>query len=159
MDMDAKKKLLRWIPSGLYVVGVKAGDEVHAFTGSWMSQASMKPPCIMLGVRKDTRSFNMIKDSKVLSISYIRKENAKTLENFFKPVPQNGDRLGEFPFFKRRTGTPILEEALGFLECEVKHIIDDYGDHAAVIAEVIEAELREDVAPLVMSDTPWKYGG
>jgi len=159
MDMDAKKKLLRWIPSGLYVVGVKSGEEVHAFTGSWMSQASMKPPCVMLGVRKDARSLQMMKDAKVLTINYIAKENAKTLENFFKPVPQNGNRLGDFPFSKGKTGAPILEEAIGHLECEVKHIIDDFGDHAAVIAEVIEAHIKEDAIPIVMADTPWKYGG
>jgi len=159
MDLEAKKKLLRWIPCGLYVVGVKSGNEVHAFTGSWFSQASMKPPCIMLGVRTDARSYEMIKQTKVLAVSYIRKENAKTIEHFFKPVKRDENRLGGYSFFTGKTGAPILEEAIGYLDCEVKSIAEGFGDHACVIAEVIDAQLKEDTPPIILSDTPWKYGG
>jgi len=46
------------------------------------------------------------------------------------------------------------------LECEVKHIADGFGDHTAVIAEVIHAEVKDpDAKVMVLSDTPWHYGG
>lgn len=159
MDAAAKRKLLRHIPCGLYVVGVKSGGELHGFTGSWVSQISMDPPCIVIGVRADSKSFEMIKSGKVLTVNYIRKENKATLEHFFKPPALSGNRLGTFPFTTGKTGAPILEEAVGFLECEVRKVVDGFGDHAAVIAEVIEAFVKDDVAPLIMSDTPWHYGG
>lgn len=159
MNPEAKKRLLRYIPSGLYVVGVKSGAEKHAFTGSWLSQVSMKPPCVMLGVRKDSKSLQMMKDDKVFVINYISKENQKTLEHFFKPTKADGDRLGDFPYATGKTGAPILNEAIGFLECEVKNVVDDFGDHAIVVGEVIDADVKSEGPPLLMSDTPWHYGG
>ena len=83
MDLEAKKKLLRRIPTGLYVVGLRHGDERHAFTASWLSQASMKPPCVMVGVRTDSHSFGMMKEGKVFSVNFIRKADKATLEHFF----------------------------------------------------------------------------
>lgn len=160
MDPESKKKLLRHIPSGLYVIGLSRDGEHHAFTGSFLSQMSLKPPGIMTAVRKESKSFEILSQSKVFTVNFIHKDRRATLEHFFKPATsREGNRLGSFPCRTGKTGAPILDEAIGHLECEVRSIADSFGDHAVVIAEVVDAVVREDVAPLIMSDTPWHYGG
>lgn len=159
MDLTAKKKLLRLIPNGLYVVGVKSGNKLHAFTGSWLSQISMEPPCIVMGVRKDSRALKMMKQDRVFSVNYIRKGNRDTISHFFKPVQQADNKLGHYHFHTDVTGAPILDESIGFLECRINKVLSGFGDHAAVIGEVVNAKLKEDVLPIVMTDTPWHYGG
>ncbi len=158
MNEEAKKKVLRQIPYGLYVIGVKSGDVCHGFTGSWFSQCSMKPPRVMLGVRCGTYSLDMIKEGKVFSVNFLAKKDKKILEQFFKPVPSSGSRFGELGFSLKKTGAPVLNDAVSYLECEVKDIFES-GDHSIVIGEVVEAEAVKDEAPLIMSDTPWHYGG
>ena len=158
MDETAKKNILRKIPYGLYVIGVKDGVSHHAFTGSWFSQCSMKPPRVMLGVRQGTQSLEMLRQGRVFSVNWLAKEDQKILEQFFKPTPSSGNRFGELTYQLKKTGAPILDDALAFLECEVVHIYDA-GDHSIVIGEVINAESVRDEAPLIMSDTPWHYGG
>ena len=158
MNEDAKKNILRKIPYGLYVVGVKGQGSHHAFTGSWLSQCSMKPPKIMLGVRHGTHSLDMIKESHVFSINFLAKADRKILEQFFKPTPASGNRFGDLSFDLKRTDTPILSAAIAYLECEVDQILDP-GDHSIVIGNILEAEVLKDEAPLVMGDTPWHYGG
>ncbi len=158
MNEEAKKKILRQIPYGLYVIGVKDGEGHHAFTGSWFSQCSMKPPRVMLGVRHGTHSLEMVKQGKVFSVNWLAKDDKKVLEQFFKPTPSSGNRFGELTYQLFKTGTPVLDKALSFLECEVVSI-QEAGDHSIVIGEVVNAEQRADTSPLVMSDTPWHYGG
>ncbi|MBI4353017.1 MAG: flavin reductase [Candidatus Omnitrophica bacterium] len=158
MNEESKRKILRQIPYGLYVVGVKGKDSQHAFTGSWLSQCSMKPPCVMLGVRQGTHSLDLIKEGRVFSINFLAKGDRKVMEQFFKPVPASGNRFGDVSYTLRRTGAPILDRAVGFLECEVRQIVEA-GDHSVVIGEVVEAEAVKEEPPLVMSDTPWHYGG
>jgi flavin reductase (DIM6/NTAB) family NADH-FMN oxidoreductase RutF len=158
MNEDAKKKILRRIPYGLYVVGVKNGADFHAFTGSWLSQCSMKPPRVMLGVRHGTHSLDMIRQGKVFTVNFLAKSDAKVLEQFFKPAPAAGNRFGDLTFGVKKTGAPVLDKSLAYLECEVR-AIHEAGDHSIVIGEVIEAEVLDDSAPLVMADTPWHYGG
>lgn len=159
MNQDAKKKLLRYIPNGLFVIGVKSDKKLHAFTGSWVTQISMKPPAIVIGVRKDSRAIRILRKGKVFTLNYIRKENKDTLAHFFKPVVHEGNRLGHYHFHTDATGAPILDEAIGYLECRVKKIMSNFGDHAVVIGEIVNAKIKEDLPPLILSDTPWHYGG
>ena len=158
MDRETRKTVLRKIPYGLYVIGVKRGEEVNAFTGSWFSQTSMEPPLVMLGVSKKSLSLEMIRASKVFSVNFLLKSQQELAEHFIKPASRLGNKFGDVPFTVGRTGTPILDSVPYYLECEVREIAEG-GDHAVVIGEVVEAGLRRDGQPLVMSDTPWHYGG
>ena len=162
MDEEAKKTLLRSIPSGLYVIGVKAGDRLHGFTGSWVSQISMKPPAIILGVRDKSHSLGIIRDGRVISVNFFRKDQQELVATFFKAIDHEGDRLEKYSYHTGKTGAPLIDDAMGYLECEVTSIVDGFGDHAAVIAEVVDAEIKPDHknnSPLIMSDTRWHYGG
>ena len=158
MNEEAKKNILKKIPYGLYVIGVKDKNSQHAFTGSWLSQCSMKPPRIMLGVRHGAHSLEMIKEGKAFSVNFMAKKDKKIFEQFFKTPPSNGNRFGDLEFSLKKTRTPILKDAVAYLECEVKNIFET-GDHSIVIGEVVEAEITKDEPPLIMSDTPWHYGG
>ena len=152
MDETAKKNILRKIPYGLYVIGVKDGADHHAFTGSWFSQCSMKPPRVMLGVRHGTHSLELLKQGKVFSVNWLAKDDKKVLEQFFKPTPSSGNRFGELSYQLKKTGTPILDKALAYLECEVV-MVHEAGDHTVVIGEIVNAEERSPDAPLV---TAWR---
>lgn len=158
MNEEAKKKILRKIPYGLYVVGVTADGMHHAFTGSWLSQCSLKPPCVMLGVRHHTRSLEMLQTSGAFSVNWLGKSDQKIFEQFFKSTPADGNRFGGLTFRLGKTQTPLLDKAIASIECQVRHLTDA-GDHTVVIAEVVAAELHSDEPPFVMSDTPWHYGG
>ena len=158
MNEEAKRRILRQIPYGLYVIGLKDGDSHHAFTGSWLSQCSLKPPRVMLGVRCGTHSLDLLQKSKVFSVNFLPKSEKKILEQFFRLAPPIGNRFGEVRYHVKKTGTPILDSAAGYLECEVRHVFEA-GDHSIVVGEVIEAEILKEDSPLVMSDTPWHYGG
>ncbi|MBI2094796.1 MAG: flavin reductase [Candidatus Omnitrophica bacterium] len=158
MNEEAKKNILRKIPYGLYVIGVCDGSLHHAFTGSWLSQCSMKPPRVMLGVRHATHSLEMIEKARVFSVNFVAKSDRKILEQFFKATPSAGNRFGELTFQLKKTNAPILDRAIAYLECEVKEIVNA-GDHSVVIGEVVEAGVVKEEPTLVMGDTPWHYGG
>src|SRR3989338_8582269 len=136
MDRDTRKTVLRKIPYGLYVIGVKRGNEVNAFTGSWLSQASMNPPMVMLGVEKKSTSLSMMREEKVFSINFLLKSQKNLAEHFVKQAHHVENKFGDVPFTLGRTGTPILDSAPYYVECEVREIAEG-GDHAVVIGEVV----------------------
>ncbi|MCC6446309.1 MAG: flavin reductase [Armatimonadetes bacterium] len=158
MDEQAKKTALRKIPYGLYVVGVTSGSEVNAFTASWLSQCSFQPPLLMMAVKAGTSSHTMIRESKVFAVNLLGKDQKKLAEHFTRPVSRIGNKFGEVAFRTEVTGAPVLEEAIGNLECEVRHFLEG-GDHSIVVAEVIAASVREDAELLDLEETGWHYGG
>ena len=158
MDEQAKKKVLRMVTYGLYVVGTRDDASVHAFTGTWFSQASFKPPLVMLGVSGDGRSAHMIKESRVFSVNILGQGQKDIAQNFFKcPEPKDGT-FGSIAYDIGSNGCPLLREAPAFLECKVIELVEK-GDHLVVIGEITEAGVKKEMSPLPLSDTPWKYGG
>ena len=159
MDLQAKKVVLRKIPHGVYVAGVRNGAELNAFTATWLTQVSFTPPLIALGVKKDSGSFEMIKQGGVFSVNLLGKEQKSIAEHFVKPASVVGEKLKGVRYTTGKTGAPLLEEAIAYLECEVREIANEHGDHAVVIGEVVEAKVRRDEPALTLLDTGWHYGG
>ncbi|NJK40655.1 MAG: flavin reductase family protein [Acaryochloridaceae cyanobacterium SU_2_1] len=159
LDEKAKRTLLRNIPHPLNICGVKEGDQVNGFTLSWMTQASFKPPLIAIGVRQDSRSHAMLKASQVFAVSFLEVTQQTLAEAFFKPQEQVGNKFGEVEFYLgEATGCPIITEALGYIECQVKGSLEE-GDHSLFVGEVIAAAQHRQGQPLWLKDTPWQYGG
>jgi flavin reductase (DIM6/NTAB) family NADH-FMN oxidoreductase RutF len=159
MDLQAKKISLRKIPHGVYIVGVKQDSELNAFTATWLTQVSFTPPLVALGIKKDSHSFEMIKHDRVFSVNLLGKGQKPIAEHFVRPASVVGEKLKDVRYRPGKTGTPVLEEAIAYFECEVREIANEQGDHAVVIGEVIEAGVRKDEPALTLMDTGWHYGG
>ena len=158
MDKEVKKKLLRKIPYGLYILGLRDGEKVHGMVGSWVSQCSFEPPLLMLGMKKGSYSHKMLDHNPFFSVNFPKKEQRKLVEGFFRPYEVKENKFGEVPFHLGKNGAPVLDDTLGHFECKAKQIILG-GDHDIVMAEIIDAEIIADLPNLLMSDTPWHYGG
>jgi flavin reductase (DIM6/NTAB) family NADH-FMN oxidoreductase RutF len=159
LDEKAKKTLLRYIPHPINVCGVKDGDEVNGFTLSWTTQASFKPPSIVIGVKQDSRSHAMIEASSVFAVSFLEKSQQSIAETFFQPQRRVENRFGQHEFYLGdATGCPILKEALGYVECRVNGSLKG-GDHTIFLGEVVGAQLHREGEPLWLKDTGWQYGG
>jgi flavin reductase (DIM6/NTAB) family NADH-FMN oxidoreductase RutF len=159
MDLQAKKVALRKIPHGVYIVGTKQEAHLNAFTATWFTQVSFTPPLVALGVRRDSHSFTMIQQSGVFSVNLLGKDHKPLAERFVKPAAAGEDKLKDIRYRVGATGTPLLEDAIAYVECEVRELANAQGDHALVIGEVVEAGVRQDGPALTLADTGWHYGG
>lgn len=107
--------MLRKIPHGIYICGVKEGDEINGFTISWLMQSSFKPPQIVNCVNKNHTSHQMIKNSGVFAISFLDKEQQDLAKKFFQPLRRVGNRFEDVEFYTGETGCPIISESLGYV--------------------------------------------
>ena len=158
LDQKAKKSLLRTLPYGLYACSCAAGDDVNVFAASWVSQCSFEPPLLMIAVRRDSYSHELIRRGGVFALNLIRKSDQQVVVRFFKTVRRDGNKLGDVPFHVGKTGSPVLDIALGVLECEVVHL-HEAGDHSVVIGKIVSAERFCEETPLICSDTTFHYSG
>ena len=57
------------------------------------------------------------------------------------------------------TGVPVFDDAIAWMECEVRQS-HDLGTHTLFVGEVVDAGVNDDEArAAAMSDTRMKYGG
>jgi len=159
LNEEAKKKMLRKIPHGLYVCGTKDGDEVNGFTASWVMQASFTPPLVVNCIKNDSKSHEMVKASKVFALSILEDGQKEMAQNFFKPLRRVGNKFEEIEFeLGEETGCPIIKDSLGYVECKVVGSVE-HGDHTVFVGEVIGAGEHREGKPLLLESTGWNYGG
>ncbi|MGE5620329.1 MAG: flavin reductase family protein [Sphingomonadaceae bacterium] len=160
MDAEAKKKALRSITYGLYVLGAADGDEVAAATVTWLSQASFNPPLIMAALKKDSHLHDLILRTRTFTANTVGEGQKEIAAAFFRGARQERGRLNGHAFERGpATGGPLLTDLPFWLEARLTDVVDR-GDHTVVVAEVIEAGVRDPNAmPLSLRDTEWNYGG
>ncbi|GIU70515.1 MAG: flavin reductase [Candidatus Woesearchaeota archaeon] len=160
MEEQIKKKVLRMISYGLYILTVKTveKEEIAAGTINWLSQCSFKPPLVMVGVKKDSNTYRLLQESKHFTINILGKDQKNIAQAFFGPTKIENQKLNNYEYYITDSNGVVLKDCPSFFECDVKHIYDE-GDHAVVIGEVVEAGLHREDEPLYMLTTGWFYGG
>ena len=167
MNLDAKKTALRMIPDGIYVLTPKAGEgTVAAATVNWVTQSAFSPPLVVVGVKTDSGTYALLKSTGIFTLNMLGKDSKGLAFTFFKPAVLEGGKLSGQDFHNGHNGLPILNAAIGAVECKVTSIVEQ-GDHHIVVGEVVEAHLpnavtgRPDAAILEMKDLGENvfYGG
>ncbi len=160
MDLEAKKTVLRQFPYGLYAVTVAHGGEEHGMTANWVSQAAFEPPMIVVAVENTSKTIDLIRDAHHFGINVLQqgqRELAGKLGRSSEQAPQKlkGIKTKPGPV----AGTPMLTDALGWVECRVVATLPS-GDHTLVLGEVVAAGVEHpDAKSLTLQETGFKYSG
>lgn len=145
MDAEAKKTVLRMIPYGLYILTSKnEAGEIGAATVSWVTQASFQPPLVAIGVKADSSSHGIIKESGLFALNMLRDGQGDIASTFIKETQVDGGTISGEPYHPGSTGVPILDNAQGVLECRLVNTIEK-GDHSVFVGEIVEASLSEGI--------------
>ncbi|MGF1486960.1 MAG: flavin reductase family protein [Prochloraceae cyanobacterium] len=159
LDEKAKKTMLLKIPHGLYICGVKDGDNMNGFTVSWLMQSSFKPPAIVNCVKQDSGSHEMLKKTGVFAISFLEDTQKDLAAKFFRPQSRVGNKFEDVEFYEgEATGCPIISDSLGYVECKVIGSVEE-GDHTVFVGEVIGSRVHREGKQIRLEDTGWQYGG
>ncbi len=158
MDEDAKKKALRMIPYGLFILTSKNGDDVASGTVNWVTQSSFKPPLVAVAIKADSHPYGVVRASGSFALNVLGQDQKDIAQAFFMSVKPEGNKLGPVTFRLGTTGSPIINESPAFWECRVVGVNEE-GDHHVFIGEVVEAGVQGEGQTLLLRDTSWNYGG
>jgi flavin reductase (DIM6/NTAB) family NADH-FMN oxidoreductase RutF len=141
MDPTAKKTALRMIPYGLYVLTAAHRDgRVAAATVNWVTQASFEPPLVAVGVKADSGTHALIKETKAFALNVLGKGQGPLAFTFFKPAERKGDTISGESFRAGQTGAPILASTPAFIECTLEATVEQ-GDHSLFVGRVVDVGL------------------
>lgn len=159
LDIELINKVTWKIPNALALVGSRAGETRNAMTTSWITQVSMDPVLIGIGVDKDALTHRLITEGGSFSVNLWDAEDTKVFVKFSKPAVDDGASLNGRAVRAATTGAPVFDEALAWMDCHLRHHLD-LGTHTFFVGEVVDAVVNDDERrPASMNDTRMKYGG
>jgi len=159
MDPAIRRRALRMMSNGMYVMTSRSGERYGAATVTWVSQASFRPPLLMAAVRPESNVFACLRESGIAALHILGRGQLDVARRFFAPTRADDSGINGQAFHPGVTCAPILQDIPACVECRVLRIIDDLGDHALVVLEVVEARCGEAVPPLTIAESPWDYAG
>lgn len=162
-EYDKLRRRVLWtMPSGLYVVGSRAGERRNAMTLNWATQVSAEPKLLAIGVEKHALTHDLVAEGGVFSLCVLDREDRAAVRKFTKPVDVDpaASTMNGFAFHDGPTGAPILDMAVSWVDCRLHQQVD-LGDHTLFIGEIVDAGFQkgEETPVLRMEDTRMVYGG
>ena len=135
LDSDLDKALGR-ISGGLYIITAQKGEVSSAMLASWVTQASFKPLGLTIAVAKDRAIESMMHAGDKFVLNVLEEGNYQTLmRHFLKRFAPGADRFAGVKTQPATNGSPILTDALAYMECEVVSRME-LSDHHIVYAIV-----------------------
>ncbi|MBN3891881.1 MULTISPECIES: diflavin flavoprotein [unclassified Nostoc] len=131
------------IVGSLCVLTAKEGDRSSAMLASWVSQASFNPPGLTIAVAKERAVETLTHTGNKFVLNILKEGNHLGLmKHFLKPFGPGQDRFADVATGETESGSPILTDALAYLECSVQNRMES-GDHWLVYATVESGKLLD----------------
>jgi flavin reductase (DIM6/NTAB) family NADH-FMN oxidoreductase RutF len=148
VDSEQYRDALRHFPSGVTIVTLRAGEEVHGLTVSAFASVSPDPPLILIMIDHRHKAHGLLeKEGATFAVNVLCQDHVN-LSNRFAWV-KDEDRFAEGDWGDAVTGAPVLRDALAWLDCTI-HSRLVAGTHTIYVGEVQAAATpRQDCPPLV----------
>jgi flavin reductase (DIM6/NTAB) family NADH-FMN oxidoreductase RutF len=149
-------KTLGKMTYGIYVLTSFHKEEVNGMIASWVSQISYDPLLIMAAVHPNRYSHQLIEKSGCFALHVIDRQQTEFLARFKGPDPIS--KFASVQWERGKTGCPILNECMAYLECNVKASYTP-GNHTLFLGEVVGAQSFAEGTPFTSMDYNGVYLG
>jgi flavin reductase (DIM6/NTAB) family NADH-FMN oxidoreductase RutF len=165
-DFERHRRRVLWaLPTGLYLIGSRAGSEVNLMTANLVVQVCLEPKLVGVAIEATSVTAGLVTRGGAFSLSMLARSDKDIVRRFVKPVTEvewadDGSlvALAGHPVHQAGSaGLPILAAAVGYLVCALT-TQEALGSHTLFIGEVTGVG-GEPAEVLRMEDTRMHYGG
>jgi flavin reductase (DIM6/NTAB) family NADH-FMN oxidoreductase RutF len=144
---ELREAMRKWV-TGVSVVTVQVDGSLHGMTVGSLVSVSIDPPRIAITLGNQTRTHNMVQQSKEFGVSILGENQQLIAEHFSGMIPDQDERMASVTITRMVNNIPVIDDALGHLACRVVH---EYNMPASTlfVGEVLEARTCNNNLPLV----------
>jgi flavin reductase (DIM6/NTAB) family NADH-FMN oxidoreductase RutF len=165
-DLDRHRRRVLWaLPTGLYLIGSRDGDEVNLMTANLVVQVCLEPKLVGVAIEQASLTARLVGAGGGFTVSLLARTEREVVRRFVKPVTDmkrapdgavlalSGHPVTEVGPARR----PVLTSAAGYLDCRLT-TTEQLGSHTLCVGEVVGVG-GEPGEVLRMEDTRMHYGG
>lgn len=140
MTFDSKKqrRILGHFATGVTVVTTDGEAGSHGMTANAFASLSLDPPLVMVAVDRRATMLEFLEKNRCFAVNILRVDQETLSARFATPGPKD---FADLNLTRGVTGSPILADALAFLDCRVHEILPG-GDHAVFVGEILAGECQ-----------------
>jgi len=153
VEPQALRDAMSRFPTGVTVVSSVGPGGPAGATANAVASLSLEPPMMLACLDLGSRTLVAVEHARLFGVNFLRGDQADLAHRFSTkdPHPEKWDGVA----WRERAGTPMIDDALMWLACELRDIHDG-GDHAIVTGRVLELEANGAGIPLVFFDGEYR---
>jgi len=143
---DAKKmEAVGHIPSGLFIITTKDGDQIDGYLASWVQQVSFSPMVVALAISPSRPGYETLVSGKTFSINIVGDQETQYMRYFWNGYApeENPFKNGNIDYDLFEDGAVRIKDAKSAIECKFLSKAQP-GDHEVVFAEVTNSHVMNE---------------
>ena len=138
-DSKEQRRIMGKFATGVTVVSTSLGDTTWGMTANAITSLSLDPPLVLVAVGRDSQSHRNYKESGFFAVNILSASQESISTRFASTGPKD---FADLATKTAVTGAPILEGALGYVDCELVEILPG-GDHDIFIGKIVAGDAGE----------------
>jgi flavin reductase (DIM6/NTAB) family NADH-FMN oxidoreductase RutF len=155
IDSQSFRATLAQWASGVTIVTSHHNGLRVGITASTFSSLSLEPPRVVISVAKRLQTHQLIIESQAFAVNILSVTQQEWGMRFAGKVPEGQDRFSGIDIFTAETGSPLLPDVLGWLDCRLSAAFDG-GDHTIFVGEVLATNAVADGEPILYYNRQWR---
>jgi flavin reductase (DIM6/NTAB) family NADH-FMN oxidoreductase RutF len=136
------------VPSGLFILTARRGALETGMLTSWVQQCAFEPPHICVAIRRDRDIAGWLSDDSPFALNVLDDSQTDMIVHFGRGFAPNEAAFEGLDVERPDGGTPVLTEALAYLDCRVAGRCQA-GDHDLFLGRVVGGRLLNDGHPMI----------
>jgi flavin reductase (DIM6/NTAB) family NADH-FMN oxidoreductase RutF len=136
------------VPSGLFILTVRHGNDETGMLASWVQQCSFEPPQASCAVRRDRAVLAWLTPGAPFAINVLDEDQTDLLVHFGKGFELGQPAFNGLDVERPEGAAAVLLDALAYLDCRVAGRYAA-GDHELVIGRVVAGRVLSEGKPMV----------
>src|SRR6185437_3401526 len=151
MNITAVSALFAQLNPEIWLVTAQAEGQRGGLIATFVNQASIVPemPRMLVGLARQHHTRELIEQSNAFALHLLSEQHLDWVWRFGLQSGRGRDKLDVLPVRQGITGSPVLEDALGWLDCRVEARLDS-GDRTIYLAEVVQGGITNSAPPLTV---------
>jgi flavin reductase (DIM6/NTAB) family NADH-FMN oxidoreductase RutF len=145
-DLD---QALGLIPGGLFILTSHFEDRRAAVLVKWAQQCSSNPPMVMFAMSKGLAIEPLIRDSHCFVLCQISADDRFLIRKFLYMQQAGEDPLVTMMTSTAPSGSPIVDRAMSYLDCQVVRHIELESDFRIYVGQVQSGAVLHLAAPAI----------
>ncbi len=132
------------IPSGLFILTTAHDGMRRGVLARWVQRCSIDPPMVMVAIPKGQPVEPLILDSRSFAMCQINGNDRLLVRKFSEAAERGEDPFVAISSRNAPSGSPLIDRATSYLDCEVIRHIELESDHRVYVGQVHDAGVLYD---------------
>jgi flavin reductase (DIM6/NTAB) family NADH-FMN oxidoreductase RutF len=149
MDDTAASTLFAWLDREIWLVTAQDDTRRGGLIATFVNQATIVPEIsrMLVGLAKQHHTWELVERSNAFALHLLGERHLDWVWRFGLATGRGTDKLAGLHARSIVTGSPVLEDAVGWLDCRVEARMDA-GDRTVYLAEVVQSGVTNFAPPL-----------